>query len=436
MTPARAVVAWWHGTLVGQSWTRQSSARGSVLAAGIAFIGFFALFPTLVVGFTVFSWLISDDIEFQQRMADQVNAWLGVRLLGVGSGDGLVRISDLLRMHSLTLAGIVGLVVMAASGISWLNATREGMRAVAGLPRLTISPRTILRDLLVAGVLGTLIVVSAAGGIGLGAATTTVLTWLGLHHNAWTDGVTTVVSAAVLIVLDAGVMWILVRMLAGIRVPWRDLAPGLLLGGIALQALKLAGGLLLHKVGGNPLLAGATALALLLLWMHLAARILLLTVSVCLTFAERRGTWPEPRPAPGSDVVEPRETLVPGMGTTGDRYRLGTYYRYRHRATASQEGDPVRPAERTASQWIAGHGRYIAMIKRRSALRAARARQRVAYRAVPVAELSPTVGRRSQDRVLLASGVILGASGVIALRVLDRSVRSAVTSLRPDRDRS
>lgn len=309
MMRLRAATSWWRGTLVGQSWIRQSAARGSVLAAGIAFIGFFALFPTLVVGFTVVSWLLSDDVQLQQRIVEQVDAWLGVRLLGVGPDDGLVQISDLLGEHSLTLTGTVGLVVMAASAIIWLNATREGLRAVAGLPRSFLSPRTVLRDLLVAIVLGTVVLLTAVGGIGLGAVTTNVFTWLGLHHSAGMGTVAAVFSGAALAVLDAGVLWILIRLLAGIRAPWRDLAPGLLLGGIALQVLKLTGGLLLHKIGGNPLLAGATAIALLLLWLHLAARILLLSASVCLTVAERRGNWPMPEP----DIQD-----VPGeRGDTG-----------------------------------------------------------------------------------------------------------------------
>jgi membrane protein len=305
MTWLRAATSWWRGTLVGRSWIRQSAARGSVLAAGIAFIGFFALFPTLVAGFTVVSWLIGNDVQLQRRIADQIDSWLGVRLLGVGPGDGLIQISDLLGVHSLTLTGTVGLVVMAATGIIWLNATREGIRAVAGLPRSFLSPRTVLRDLLVAIVLGTVVLLSALGGIGLGSATTTMLTALGLHHGSGTAVVAAVFSGAALAVLDTGVLGILIRLLAGVRAPWRDLAPGLLLGGAALQVLKLSGGLLLHKIGGNPLLAGATAMALLLLWMQLAARILLLSASVCLTVAERRGNWPLPEPEPARAPGEP-----------------------------------------------------------------------------------------------------------------------------------
>jgi membrane protein len=287
----RAAASWWRGTLIGLSWTRQSVARAGVLAAGIAFIAFFALFPVLVLGFTLVSWLISDDVQLQQRIVDQIDAGLGVRLLGVGPDDGLVPISDLVGLGSPTLTGTAGMVVMAISGFGWLNATREGIRAVAGLPRSSLSLRTVLRDLLVAIVLGAVVLCSAIGGTGLAAAATTVL---GPDYGAATGIVVTVASAAALTVVDATVLWILIRLLAGVRAPWRDLAPGLLLGGVAFQVLKLSGGLLLHKVGGNPLLAGATAMALLLLWLHLAVRILLLTSSVCVTVAERRGNWSVP----------------------------------------------------------------------------------------------------------------------------------------------
>jgi hypothetical protein len=99
-----------------------------------------------------------------------------------------------------------------------------------------------------------------------------------------------------------------------------------------------------------------------------------------------------------------------------------------------RKGDPVGTSERTMGPWLAGHGRRIEAIKRRSTRRAAQARQRVAYRAVPVSELSPTVRVRSQDRVLLASGVILGVSGAIALRILGRGVRTVLTFSRPGND--
>jgi hypothetical protein len=55
-------------------------------------------------------------------------------------------------------------------------------------------------------------------------------------------------------------------------------------------------------------------------------------------------------------------------------------------------------------------------------------------RAVPVPALTPTVGQRAQDRVVLAAGVVLGAVGFAAARVLVTGARTAVDTFRPARD--
>jgi hypothetical protein len=94
----------------------------------------------------------------------------------------------------------------------------------------------------------------------------------------------------------------------------------------------------------------------------------------------------------------------------------------------------VDTTEPVARQQAGGHGRHITAIKRRSRQRAVVARQRVAYRAVPISSLTPTVSIRSQDRVLLASGVVLGVIGAVATRILAQTARTAKTALRPGSD--
>jgi membrane protein len=151
-------------------------------------------------------------------------------------------------------------------------------------------------------VLGVVIVLSGVVGIGLGAAVGSVASWLGLRQNPGVEAAMTLSTGFALIIIDAGVLGILIRLLARIRLSATDVIPGLLLGALALQVLKLSGGLLLHQVNGNPLLAGAVIVALLLLWLHMAARVLLLSASFGVCLAERRGRWPTPGPA--TDSIE------------------------------------------------------------------------------------------------------------------------------------
>lgn len=302
MRGARAAVQWWRGTLPGRTWARQAEARGGLLAAGMAFIGFFALFPVLVVVFTVFGRVVGGRADLQRQVAAQIDAWLGVRLVGTAPGDGLVQVSDLVAPHSLTVAGVVGPVLLVASGMRWLDATREGIRAVAGLPPLPVTARALVRDLFAVTALGGAVLATGVSGVGVGAAAGVLLSRLGLGQTRVGGTAVTVLTALVLTVTDAAILWVLLRLLAQVRAPLADLAPGLLLGGLALQALKLSGGLLLRQVGGNPLLAGASVLAVVLVWLNLAARGTLLVAALGVTRAERRGHWPAVPDGPGAPV--------------------------------------------------------------------------------------------------------------------------------------
>ncbi len=366
----RALAAWWRRTLAARTLARYGAARGGVLAGGMGFAGFFSLFPVLAVAFTVFGYVVGPNADLQRRVAERVDTALGVRLIGTAPGDGVVRIGDLVQGRVLTLTGVVGLLVLVIGGLGWLDAAREGIRAVAGLSRLPLGVRRRLRDLASAAVLGVTVLASVVAGVGVGVAAGAVLARLGLATTPGAGTVVTVVTGLVLALLDAVILAVLVRLLAGVRLEPGRLWPAALAGGVALEVLTLSGGLLLHRVSGNALLAASSVLAAVLVWMGLVARVTLLTAALAVTLSREHGREPV---------------------DAGAREDLGR---------PVDAGGP----ERTARMHQDGRSP------------------------------EPTVGVRARDRVTLAAGMVLGAGVLVAARVFLGGLRTLRALLRGPRE--
>ena len=77
--------------------------------------------------------------------------------------------------------------------------------------------------------------------------------------------------------IDAGVLALLIRV-CGVRAPRGDLLQGAGLGALAFGILRQTGtGAVGAAARGNPMLAPFTAMIVLILWLHLACRVVLYT---------------------------------------------------------------------------------------------------------------------------------------------------------------
>lgn len=88
-----------------------------------------------------------------------------------------------------------------------------------------------------------------------------------------------VVGLGVMFVFDAGVLMSLFRVLAGIRIPFRRLIGGVLIGAAGLAVLKVLGGRLLVGAGSNPLLASFAVIIGLMIWFNLISQMVLISAS-------------------------------------------------------------------------------------------------------------------------------------------------------------
>lgn len=363
MNPFQALVARWQQSFLGRTWERYTRARGNVLAGGIAYFAFFSIFPALAIGFTVLGLVLGDDSALQARLVDAVNSSLGARVIGTAEGDGVVQVSDLVQTSSLTVASVLGLAVLLFTGLGWLDAMREGIRAVFGRPGAGNPLVGKLRDVGMLAVFGVAVLASAVASVVVSTASHAVLESVGLDGTAGAGTVVRLLSAVAILVVDTVIFAFLFRVLSGVEVPMEHLWRGALVGGIGLGLLKLFGGLLLHRLSANRFLAAFAVVVGLLVWMNLVGRLTLLSASWAATRAREAGAL---EPAGASD--------------------------------AQPDGPSRVVAERAAQARVTAG--------------------------------TPTYGVRAADRTTLAAGVVLGAAGLAALRVVRGAVRAVVGAAR------
>jgi membrane protein len=316
------------------AWKRYADARGNVLAAGVGYFAFFSIFPALALAFAVFGFVLRDHHELRSSVFDQLGRYLPGLIKDAQHTDGLIPIPDP-PAAALTITGVVAFAALVLGGLGWLGATREGIRAVFGVPGSAGNLITNkVRDLGVLFTLGLGIAIFAVLTTGVGAAAGWLSARSGLPHNGW---VVVLADLLVSVLADTGLMIILLRVVSGVNVPWRDLSRGALLGGMGLTALKLSAAIVLPRLTANPLFASFAILVGLLIWLNLIARLTLLSAAWAANDADQiraervaakiqplsdgNGASPDLRqPSPGAT----RDPVLPAFGTrSADRTTLG-----------------------------------------------------------------------------------------------------------------
>jgi membrane protein len=378
-------------SLPWRAWNRYNNARGGVLAGGMAYAAFFSLLPALALGFTVLGLVLGNNTSVQGRVIKAVNDGVGTTVITTGSHQGIVDISTLTGSTELTVTGIVGLVGFLLTGLGWLDAMREGVRAMFGQPTLQGNfVKTKSRDLFVLATLGVVLLVSAVGGIVVSGATGWVLNLIGISSSSTPARVVVgIFSTLLLLAVDFAVFMAIFQLLSGVRVPRQDLTDAALVGGIGLGVLKLLSGLVLNSASHNKFLASAGLFVVLLVWLNLVSRLTLVAAAWGASVAIDRGHlaeagtgFPLATDASGQEPV----TADGAVGANG------------HRAAPAEPttaaGTPSRP------------------------------------NAVPAARFRPVVSPRNADRISVAAGAILGAAGAVAARQAGNAVRAVVEAAR------
>lgn len=286
--------------------------RGNVLAGGIAFVGLFSLVSLLVVAASVLGLVFGSSSDLQAEVYRQLNGTIPNLVRTEQSPDGLLDPSSLLRSDVLSLTGGVALLVALFTGLAWLDALREGIRAVFTEPpdqRPLLAKKA--RDLLVLLTLGVVLLATGTATFVVGAASRSLLDLVGLGGSGVGPVLLPLVTFAVVAAVDTGVFLVLFRALSDLRLPVRDVLQGAVVGGVSLALITTLSGRLLQLVASsdNPVVAAGATLGAILVWLGLLARVTLVAAAWAATTAEDAGSVRLERRQDARGAKAPREDL-------------------------------------------------------------------------------------------------------------------------------
>jgi membrane protein len=328
MSRARALVARAKRTHAYRAWDRYTGARGDVLAGGVAYLAFFSIIPALILGFTVFGFVLRGQPDLFDRVVGAISDTLPGIVKDAGHPHGLIDASRPPTPNALTIAGAISLVTLLLSGLGWLAALRQSVRAVFGRPRFTAGfLRGKLRDLVVMVTLGLAFVLSGVFSTGVSSAARWLLEQAGIGTGSFVGGLLLRAAAVVVVFgIDVLLMLIVFRLLSGVRLPVEDLLQGAAVGAFGLGVLKLASGLLLASAAKKPVIGAFAVVVGLLVLLNLISRVMLLAAAWAASMAQDRGRLDPAGPGPSAPAMAalgPREAVLPAFGQrSADRTTL------------------------------------------------------------------------------------------------------------------
>jgi membrane protein len=231
------IMAWRHASKyfdhLCRALLRYDAVNGGRLAAAIAYYGFFAVFALLLIGYSIFGILLTNNDD----LFDIVRDFLAQNLPFLN----LQQVLD-----SGRAVGVVGLFGLVFTGIGWVEAIRSSQRLIW---RLNEHPGYIvLRQLVdLAIVLGILILISISVGAVNGLER--LLAWISDGHASW---LLTVVSWIATVAINMLLGAALLAAVPRLRMTVRRMLPPVIQVGIGITLLNTVGRSFVGLVQRNP----------------------------------------------------------------------------------------------------------------------------------------------------------------------------------------
>lgn len=229
---------------------RYEDVQGGRLAAAIAYYGFFAIFALLLIGYSVFGFLLNNNIELFELVHDFLE-------------NNLPFLNVQAILDSTKTVGIVGILGLTFTGIGWVEAIRSSQRLIWQLREQPgyIGVRQAVDLLVLVGLL-LLIALTQMAVYGLERL---------LHWLAGGGFATTLSAVSVLLTFGVN-MLLAAALLTGVprlKMTARRMAPPVLQVGIGLMLLNTVGKSFVAIVERNPAyaLVGSAVGALVYLYV-------------------------------------------------------------------------------------------------------------------------------------------------------------------------
>lgn len=276
-----AAVSWVQRQKAVRVFVRYGRDRGPILASGMAYQALFAVFAALWVGFSVAGFIVSRDIGLRQAIVDVLDQAVP-GLIDRGPGQpGAIDPSVLNTELAFGISGIVALGGLLFTALGWLGAARASVRELFDLPptRTNIALQKAI-DLGIGLAFAVLLLLAAGLSVVGSVATEAVFGWLGIDDSSVAGFVLSRTATLVIaVIVYGGALAVLYRVLARVKLPWRILRGGILIGATGLAGLTIGGGLLLGGATRSPLIASFAVVAGLLIYYNFVSQVILIAAS-------------------------------------------------------------------------------------------------------------------------------------------------------------
>ncbi|MEU4777647.1 YihY/virulence factor BrkB family protein [Micromonospora sp. NPDC023633] len=252
---------------------------GGRLAAAIAYYGFFAVFALALVGYSIFGAILEDNDEVSAAAADFLR-------------ENLPFLDPVQIADSSGTVGVIGLIILAFTGIGWVEAIRSSQRLMYGLNQ---QPGNLVVRRLVD--LGVLLVIFVLLGVSVAAVDALESLLRFLLRSTGSVGLTAV-SAVLSVVVNAVLATLLLVAVPRLRMSRARLRPVVLLVAVGITLLNTVGRFYVVRTERNPaytVVAGAVGL---LLYLYLLNQLVLFGAALAATSPRGRVVDLAEGPAP------------------------------------------------------------------------------------------------------------------------------------------
>ncbi len=255
---------------------RYQADAGDRQAAAVTFFGFLSFFPILALATSILSYALGDDAV--GTVVGEVNAYAP----GLAEQLGLEEI--LTNNRKAGAAGLLGLVGLLYSGLGWVDALREAIRAIW---HHNVKAGNFLvkkaKDVVVLAGLGVTVLASIAISAATGAFTDFALELVGLDKSFIATALAKVLGVVLGLLTSTALFLYLFWRLPKIQSPFRRVVKGALLAAALFEVLKRVGALYIERTTENPLYGSFAVVVGLLVWINIVSRMLLICAAWTVT---------------------------------------------------------------------------------------------------------------------------------------------------------
>ncbi len=254
---------------------RYGTNRGSLLSGGLAYTALFSILSALMLGISILGLALGSNKDMRISVYESIDKNLP-GILTLPGKTGILDPEDMVMNTNFALPSIIAIVLVVLTVIGLINEIKTSILAMFNLPLIS---QGFVKDKL-NGLIGLLtlfmgIILTTAVGIISTGVGTQLLASIGLKSD-FMQTLLSVVTLALNGVIDALVLFVLVKVVAKVNIPRPDLLLGLTIFAIANGILRYLGtSLVAGSATGNPLIAPFAAIGILLVWINLLARVTL-----------------------------------------------------------------------------------------------------------------------------------------------------------------